>query len=536
MQSTRKEMDAYIALFESAPVSIWYEDFSGVKPVVDGLKLSGNHLREYFALNRETLQECIRRIRILQVNRLALEFYGASTEEELIARLPDLFDDDSLRVFADELVALAGGNTRFQAEVSTRTVKGESRTVQMNISVLPTPDRPWSKVIVAFTDITERKRLEYELVQSQKLESLGRLAGGLAHDLNNALTIINGYSDMLLDEVPPPTEFHGNLREIKRAGERAAALIQQLLAFSRKQVLQPRVVNLNTIISDARNVLRTATGEHIDLVLTLDGALLPVQVDPAQFYHVLLNLVLNARDAMPDGGRIEIRTDNRRLLRDEDAGLPAGQYVTVSVKDTGVGIEESVKHRLFEPFFTTKEVGKGTGLGLSSALGIVQQSGGSIVASSEPGQGSEFTVYLPSTNVKENAAGPAPSLADLRGCETVLVVEDEPEVRSLLTETLRKYGYGVLASGTPREALEIFAAHRDSVHVLITDVVMPGMSGPQLVDTLSRDVPGLKVVYISGYATSPDLHTAPRGSKVMYLQKPFAATVLASAIRQLLTN
>jgi two-component system cell cycle sensor histidine kinase/response regulator CckA len=529
---------AYAALFESAPVSIWHEDFSSVKALLDEVVQSaGGDLDTYLQQHADIVYDCMRRVRVLQVNRLAREFYGASTQEELVRRLPELFDDGSVAVFREELVALASGAERFESEVTTRTLDGEDRIVQMNVSVLPTPSKPWSQVIVAFTDVTERKRLERELLQSQKLESLGRMAGGLAHDLNNALTIIDGYSDMLLGEVSQPDPIYMYLYEIKKAGERAAALVQPLLAFSRKQVLQPKVVNLNSIVAEAKNVLRTATGEHIRLVLQLAPTLRTTRVDPAQVYHVLLNLVLNARDAMPDGGALEIETQNVVICegRTEMTDLGPGTYVALTVRDTGTGMDEETRRRVFEPFFTTKEVGKGTGLGLSSAFGIIKQSGGWMRAASQLGSGSEFTVYLPAFHDHEQTDGAREhAVADLRGSGTILLVEDEPEVRCLLTEALGRYGYRVLSCGDPFEALAIFDSHRASIQIVITDVVMPGMTGPQLVEKLLRSAGDLMAVYISGYANSPELREQALGGHVAYLQKPFGPDALALAVKRLL--
>jgi two-component system, cell cycle sensor histidine kinase and response regulator CckA len=493
--------DSYSELFEAAPVAIWHEDFSDVKKFLDDLRASGNRdIATYFLARPEAVRECVQRVRVLEVNRLARDFYGAGTQEQLVKVLPDLFDDAALEIFREEVVALARGETSFEAEVTARTLKGDERVVQMNVSLLPTPRRPWSRVIVAFTDLTERKRLERELLQAQKLESLGRFAGGVAHDLNNALTIINGYSEMLLGDIAPEHPCAAGLLEIKKAGERAARLTQQLLAFSRKQVLQLKVVNLNTIVADARNVFKTAAGEHITLSTVLAPDLAATRVDPAQFYHVLLNLVLNARDAMPHGGDLEIRTANVKLGGASAArlALKSGSYTVVTVTDTGIGMDQETQQRVFDPFFTTKDVGKGTGLGLSSAFGVIKQSGGSMIVASELACGSRFSIYLPATSQVQDVTTEEPHPVPAGGSETILVVEDQPSVRAFLSDALRKYGYQILEAADSTEALRCFGQHSSSIHLIVTDIVMPGMTGPELVQRMMLEAPSLRVVLVWG--------------------------------------
>jgi PAS domain S-box-containing protein len=530
--------DSYFALFECAPVAIWHEDFSDVKRFLDGLRTSGvEDISGLVAADPEVVRECIRKIRVLHVNRMARDFYGAASEEELVRKLPNLFDDAALSIFRQEILQLVRGASSFEAEFTTRTLKGEERVVQMNVSLLPTPDRPWSRVIVAFTDLTERKKLETELLQSQKLESLGRLAGGVAHDLNNALTIINGYSDMLLEEGSHEQAATTALNEIRKAGDRAAALTQQLLAFSRKQVLQPVVVNLNDIITDAQDVLATATGEHIELVIVLADDLARTRVDPTQFYHVLLNLVLNARDAMPQGGKVEIRSANMHL-DGAAAGVLSmmpGDYVVMTVADTGLGIDKEIQDRVFEPFFTTKASGKGTGLGLSSAFGITRQSGGAITCESLPGRGSTFSVYLPATAEAPETGITETHATAVGGPETILIVEDQPSVRGFLSDALRKYGYDVREAGNSAEALRCFEQHFESIKVVVTDIVMPGLPGPELVRQMMTIAPNLHVIYISGYTGGSHDSLEPDELQTTYLQKPFAADVLASAVRRMLS-
>ena len=414
---------------------------------------------------------------------------------------------------------------------------GAWRTVEV-LARRQLPERGGGVVINA-RDVTERESLEAQLMHAQKIEAVGRLAGGIAHDFNNLVTAILGYSDLLLRRLPPPDPLRGHVEEITGAAERAAALTQQLLAFSRKQVLQPRVLDVPELLERAQGLLRRLIGEDIELVLRVDPAVGRVRADPVQLEQVLLNLAINARDAMPTGGRLVLEASNADLdetyARDHLGGR-AGAYVLVAVSDTGHGMDRETQARIFEPFFTTKELGKGTGLGLSTVYGIVKQSGGYIWVYSEPGRGTTFKVYLP--RMDQPAAGderrpraPTPAAG---GSETLLLVEDEDAVRELVEELLRDAGYEVLTASRPADALRAAADHAGPLHLLITDVVMPQMAGPDLARQLRALRPGLKVLYLSGY--SPGI-VADRGvleDGAMFLQKPFSAEALEAKVRDTL--
>ena len=382
-------------------------------------------------------------------------------------------------------------------------------------------------------DVTARKELEDQFRQIQKMEALGQLAGGIAHDFNNLLTVIEGYGQMLHDEWPGQEQGRLDLAEILRASERAKVLTNQLLAFSRKQVVRPTQVDLNATIRDLSRMLVRVIGENIELDLQLD-VVPPVIADVGQIEQVVMNLAVNARDAMPFGGRLTIRTV--RAAMDTPAararGLDPGEYAALVVSDTGSGMTADVRHRIFEPFFTTKEVGKGTGLGLSTVYGIVKQSSGHIEVSSEPGKGTTFRVHFP--RGVGNLAGAAPERpGPTHGVETVLLVEDEPMVLDLGSRVLRSHGYRVLVASNATEALQVAREHAGTVDLLLTDVVMPGMPGPELAARLEQVTPGLRVLYVSGYA---DDSVARLGTEegISFLAKPFTGEALAARVREVL--
>ena len=387
-------------------------------------------------------------------------------------------------------------------------------------------------------DITERKRLEEELLQAQKMESVGRLAGGVAHDFNNLLTVINGYCDLMLEGMETTNPLKEQLDEVRGAGQRAAAVTQQLLAFSRRQVMRPQMLDLNGFLRETERLLERLIGEDVRLVTVLDAALGKVKADPGQINQVILNLAVNARDAMPGGGRLTIETANVDIDAEgatAQAGWRAGRYVRLSVSDTGAGMDVETRRHLFEPFFTTKPAGQGTGLGLSSVYGIVRQSDGWITVYSEPGKGTQFHVYLPRLEDDGEAAAvaaedPAPAFAT----GTILVTEDQDNVRGLVSRMLRGFGYHVLEAESGVEALAAAAAHAGTIHLLITDVVMPEMSGRELGAELKRQRPEIRVLYMSGYSGEAIARRGLLEDGVAFIQKPFTAESLAGKVRDTL--
>jgi CheY-like chemotaxis protein len=377
------------------------------------------------------------------------------------------------------------------------------------------------------------------LQQAQKLESVGRLAGGVAHDFNNLLTVINGYSGLLLKRLDHPNDpLENGLEQIRQAGERAAGLTQQLLAFSRHQLIEPRPLSANAVLADAERMLQRIVGEDIEFITRLHASPGLVMADPVQIHQVLMNLVVNARDAMPNGGKVIIETMNVDVderYRAPHLELAPGPYVLLSVTDTGIGMDEPTRLRVFEPFFTTKEKGIGTGLGLSTVYGIVRQAGGCISVYSEPGLGTTFKVYLP--RLAEGAPAEAtdrPGSSGLQGSETVLVVEDQEEVRRLAAEVLRTYGYNVIQAATGLEALQLAEHYSGRIDLVLTDVVMPGMAGPELIDRFRALQPGIKVLCMSGYTADAAALLGVLDSGVAFISKPFAPDVLAAEVRAIL--
>ena len=384
----------------------------------------------------------------------------------------------------------------------------------------------------------EKRRLQEQLVQSQKMEAVGQLAGGIAHDFNNLLTAITGYSELLLGELNPEDLRRSHAEEIRKAGERAASLTQQLLAFSRRQVLEPKILDVNTVVSDIERMLRRLIGEHIELKTRKEADIWKVRADPGQIEQAILNLVINARDAMPRGGVLAIETANAKL--DETFALShaptqPGDYVLVAVSDTGVGITDDVKVRLFEPFFTTKERGKGTGLGLSTTYGIIKQSGGYLWCETEVGSGTTFRVFLPRVDEPVTHPEPRPTPPPIHpGDETVLLVEDEPEVRSLVQRILKTQGYTVVTAANPDEALAVAREFKGTIQVMVTDVVMPGMSGLQLAERLMPTRPNMRVLFVSGYTHDAIGHQGVLDPGTAFLQKPFTPNALARKVREVL--
>ncbi|HUK15199.1 MAG TPA: MASE1 domain-containing protein [Bryobacteraceae bacterium] len=392
-----------------------------------------------------------------------------------------------------------------------------------------------AKLAGTVLDVTERREMEAQLLQAQKMESIGRLAGGVAHDFNNLLTVINGYGELVLAKMPADHPLYPQIREIRKAGERASELTRQLLAFGRKQVLRPKVLNLNQVVRDSDMMLRRVIGEDIELTYVLEPALRLVEADPVQLQQVILNLAVNARDAMPDGGRLSIETANaafRQVHADSDGAAADCPYVALTVRDSGQGMDAATIERAFEPFFTTKGVGKGTGLGLATVYGIVQQSAGRISVHSEPGRGAIFTVHLPAIEgvaPAEAAPPPVPT-----GSETVLLAEDEDGVRAFIAASLERHGYRVLTACSGEEALRVFSESAKPIDLLITDIVMPRMKGTELASRLVARNSGLRVLYISGYSTAMLDNRGAANVGTRYLQKPFAAPELLRAVRETL--
>jgi signal transduction histidine kinase/DNA-binding response OmpR family regulator len=484
--------------------------------------------------------ELIYRASVLaECNDAMAQMYGFSTAADLVGRrLSELQDPadptnrELLRAFVRSGYRLTG------AESHERDRHGKPR-VFLNNLIGFVEDGKLVRAWGTQRDVTDQRNLENQLRQSQRIEAIGRLAGGIAHDFNNLLTAILGYVDLLLEDLPRDDRSREDVEEIRKAAERATDLTRQLLAFSRKQVLQPRVIDLNAIVEGMDKMVRRLIGEDVALSSILARGLGMVRADPGQIEQVILNLTVNARDAMPNGGRLTIETANVELddqFVGRHVGAQAGSHVMLAVSDTGIGMDEETKAHMFEPFFTTKGPGKGTGLGLATVYGIVKQSGGSIWVYSEPGQGAAFKVYLPRVEAAPDAEATAPPRGDipLRGTETVLLAEDSDHVRELAARVLRAHGYVVLEARTGSDALQAARGHTGPIDLLLTDVVMPEMNGRELVERLTTLRRGLRVVYMSGYTTEAVVHHGVLDAGVHYVQKPFIPETLLRKIREVL--
>jgi PAS domain S-box-containing protein len=480
--------------------------------------------------------------RFVLANRASAEVYG-TTVEALVGKSDADFNPNRAEVehfLQDDREVMRTQRPRLITEEPvTNPQTGITRYFQTIKVPLTLPGHERPMVLGIGTDVSERRDLEGQLRQSQKMEAIGRLAGGIAHDFNNVLTAILGYSQMLLADVEPGDRRREDIQEIENAAERAASLTRQLLAFSRRQVLQPQVLNLNTLIADLDKFLRRLIGEDIDLRTTFAPDLWLVSADAGQIEQVVMNLAVNSRDAMPTGGRLTIETANIELAPEyanRHIAVNAGEYVMIAVSDTGIGMDEATRNRLFEPFFTTKGAGHGTGLGLSTVYGIVKQSGGNIWVYSEPGRGATFKIYLPRAASDKVPTAQKPPVTSTRGTETILLAEDEDSVRQLAAKVLRSLGYKVLEAKQGEEALAIAQSQPQVIHLLLTDVVMPEFSGSELANRLVSLRKGIRVLFMSGYTDEAIIHHGVLASNIAYLQKPFTPDGLARKIREVLDN
>jgi PAS domain S-box-containing protein len=468
---------------------------------------------------------------VVDANAAAAQLYGYSREELRGKRLSDLEADPDV----PRLENLPSRSRMPVAIWRHRTATGH--VIELEAAVYEIEHGGRRARLAVLLDITGRLQLEEQLRQAQKMEAVGMLAGGVAHDFNNLLTIITGYSQLILNNLGLNDPNRHSVEQIMKAGERAAALTKQLLAFSRRQVLQPRVLDLNKLVTSISNMLQRLIGEDIDLRLVLPTDLGRVNADPGQIEQVVMNLVVNARDAMPKGGVLTLETSNINLdsnYAKAHIAVRSGPYVMIAVSDTGSGMDESTKARLFEPFFTTKGAGKGTGLGLSTVFGIVKQSGGSVEVYSEPGRGTSVKVYLPRIDQPVSLDAQVDRRSIGRGSETVLLVEDDDMVRTLVRETLERDGYRILDAPGPLEARRISDLTKEPIQLLITDVIMPKVSGRELAEQLIESRPSMKVLYMSGYTDNAVVNSGILKKEVAFIQKPFTPAALAEKVREVL--
>lgn len=503
-RSTQRQIEEserrYRLLFESNPQPMWVYD-------------------------RDTLA-------FLAVNHAAVQQYGYPAEDFLGMTLKDIRPPEDIPALLDDVRQLT---VTLHRDGPWRHRKRDGTIISVEITAHPIQFEGRKACLVLATDITERKNLEEQFHQAQRLESIGRLAGGVAHDFNNLLTVINGYAAVILSNMRQPGPLKDQVTQISAAGEQAAALTQQLLAFSRRQLVQPRILNLNRVITDVENMLRRLIGEDVELIIKVSPDLGNIKADVGQLQQIIMNLAVNSRDAMPQGGSIIIETSN--VLLDEDYRLAhpevqPGAYVMLAVTDTGTGMTPEVKQRIFEPFFTTKPTGSGTGLGLSTVHGMVRQSGGWIWVYSEPGSGTTFKIYLPVTD--DAVPRPHPIVkTDVRGNETILVVEDQDDVRALAVTVLEQCGYRVLSAAKGEDAIALAKGFGGTIHLLLTDIVMPGMNGRELAKQLAAER-ALRVLFMSGYTENAIAHRGILDTGIDYIQKPFTPDSLAEKVREVL--
>ena len=477
--------------------------------------------------------------RFLDVNPALITMLGYSSVEQVLAldaRREVYVNPQEIDRLTEEYQRTGSLNG---VEVQWKHKDGHTITVRLNGRAASSPDEPEEVLELIAEDITERRQLEEQFRQAQKMEAVGRLAGGVAHDFNNLLMVINGYTEVLLEQLPASGDMHQKVESIQQAADRAATLTRQLLAFSRKQVLELKVVDVNTVIGDMERLLRPLIGEDIELATRLSTEAGRTRADAGQLEQVIMNLVVNAKDSMPSGGKITIQSSNVMVRQNvgERRFIQPGRYSVIAVSDTGHGMDKETQSRIFEPFFTTKEKGKGTGLGLSTVYGIVKQSNGYVFAESQIGSGTTFYVYLPRVEDTVEELGPvAAQESEKGGCETVLLVEDEDSVRELVRVTLASRGYQVLEAANGEAGLCLAEQTKGPIDILVTDVVMPGIGGRELAKKLSASRPGISVLYLSGYTEDAVVTQGALNAATAFLQKPFTLQSLAKKVREVLRS
>lgn len=517
-------------IFESTAVSVWEQDVSEFRVMLEKLRLKNIPIEKQIEEDPSIIAALVKKIKVLAVNKATMRIFETEDDQVFLNNPEKIFTPQSFEVFKLFVIDIFNGNKMITRETEYVTLKGRKILALLQISFINS-----SGALAHIVDITGQKELEQQLRQSQKMEAVGQLAGGVAHDFNNLLTVILSYGQLILEELPKDDPMMSKISAIVECGEKAAALTRQLLSFSRADVVAPKVLNLNTIVEKMVQMLHRVLGEHVSLKTVLATDCGKIYADQGHIEQIIMNLSVNARDAMPNGGLLTIETANC-VLAEQIEGVKPGNYVKLSVSDNGHGMSDEVRAHIFEPFFTTKAVGKGTGLGLSTVYGIAKQNHASVTVQSELGTGTTFSVFFPIQNsaiVKEpDKKEDAVKKTEHMGNETILVVEDENAVRSVSCATLKTRGYKVLEAANAAEAEKIANTPGTNIDLLLSDVIMPGLTGPELANKLQKGDKDLKVLFVSGYTDRAFAKFDRQDKKVNFLAKPFLPNQLAKKVRE----
>jgi len=540
VDALRESEEGYRSLFENAPAALWVEDFSEAKHYLDDLRETGcEDLLAHFNAHPEAVAECVARVKVIDVNRQALELYQAKDKQALMEGLARIVTPQSLDALANEMAAIDGGQTRSTTEIENFTLAGEKRQLVMQWFVAPGHEIDYGRVFLSFLDVTATRQLEAQLLQAQKMESVGTLAGGIAHDFNNIMQAISGYTQLMLWDRGPGDPDYDNLQAIEQAAERASKLTRQLLTFSRKVPSTLNPVNLNEEIKNVGRILEHTIPKMIRIEQRLAKSLHMVNADRSQIEQVLMNLGINASNAMPDGGHLVFETRNLNVGR-EVLPIPLGDrdkaYVLLSVSDTGHGMDAETSQRIFEPFFTTQEIGQGSGLGLAMVYGIIKNHDGHIQCTSEPGEGATFSIYLPAIAAPQPMTEYPPSTKHSlpSGTETILVVDDETAILDLAETLLGRFGYRVLRAESGEQALAVLEVQATMVDLVILDLNMPGMGGHSCLEAFSERHPKVPVLVASGYAPNGTVRETLSTGAAGFIGKPYQLKEMVRIVRDII--
>lgn len=531
----KQSEERFRVLFENNPAALLLCDFTDVRHHLEKSSLvQAGEMDSFLEAYPEVIERCAAAIRLLAVNSSALELFKARDPEELKAKLQANLTSSASDAYRELLAGFWKEETPIIRDAAIEAVEGDRRFVTLTCAVIPRDEAAPAPILICINDITKRQKLEEQLRQSQKLESVGRLAGGVAHDYNNMLSVILGYSDLAMLKIGPQDTIREDLEEIQTAAQRSVDITRQLLAFARKQTIAPKVIDLNETVENMLSMLKRLIGENLDLAWRPKQGLWPVEMDPSQIDQILANLCVNARDAISGNGKITIETNIRTFNQDYcrmHRGFIPGDFVMLAVSDNGEGMDRQTQEQIFEPFFTTKNAGQGTGLGLSTIFGIVKQNKGFINVYSEPGKGTTFRLYFPSYKGEKVAVVPQQvDRIPKGGGEQLLLVEDEVSTLKMISRMLTGLGYQVLSAHTPTEAVRLAKENHNNIALLMTDVVMPEMNGRDLTAQIAAFCPGIQTLFMSGYTANVIAHHGILNEGIHFIQKPFSKEELAAKV------